>query len=414
MNENPPYIPSVSSCSKSLYAATKITRGPLTLYKRYPGEASEYYVRLTSPDGRRLTRKLLRTADESFKAARRLADDLAAGRFQLVDATKARQPGFSPLQALYDRYETAARGITGISAATVHHNLNALKNIIAAVGPVPSPGGATCSILTADLLETYKSRRLDSAGADQLAQRTAKITANSTLRQARSLFAKKLGSDFYANLRLPDLTKFMAVRQFEVTKLRFRRPAQDLIDQTRAHALLLRRMDPAAYLVYLLAAGAGLRKDEIAHARLHWLEQGPDGQTWIRIQTEAEFSPKNHRERRVPLSPEAAAAIQELTTPAPDPTNPQSAIRNPQSYILPGSMTERTDHVFRRHSAWLRNLGWTTKKTTHQLRKLYGDEVVRQAGIRAGQCLLGHAQVTTTEEYYADPATSIPRLSIVA
>jgi integrase len=117
-------------------------------------------------------------------------------------------------------------------------------------------------------------------------------------------------------------------------------------------------------------------------------------------QTESDFRPKGNRERCLPLEPWLAAELESVLAA----TN--------GDYILTGHMSERCDDTFRRLNAWLTVQGWDRRLKVHELRKLFGSLVTQQAGIRAAQVLLGHANVSTTEACYADPAASIVPIRI--
>lgn len=408
MTENP----TVPAATPETPALDRITRDGLTIFKRYAGDDSAYYCKIEVRRKQHML-KLSANANESFKKARALRAELRAARLeavdQILDGLKERRPT-SPLKDLFARYETNAPAATGIAKKTAAHNVNAIRNLIRhaledqtltedQIGALPT------STISPALLEKYKRQVHSAAGENKLQQDRSAITANSTIRQARSLFCKKLPADFYKDLVLPDLEPLRAVRLLPEPRDGFSMPAPALVEKVRAAAPALKIADPNAYLVYLLSLVTGLRANEIAHARARWIEshiiEGKP-RLLLRVQTETDFRPKSKQQRLVPLSDAVHAEILELTI---------TALPGVPDYILRGSATERRDQSFRRFSAWLKNLGWDRLKKAHEFRKIFGSHVAHQAGLRAAQEMLGHAQYSTTERHYVGQV-EVPKYSI--
>lgn len=387
----------------------RITRDGLTIFKRYPGDHSAWYHKFTYQKKQHLW-KLLPTVDESFSVARKKRKAVLESRFAALDDTKERRPS-STLGQVFTRYEEGARGVTGIGAKTVAHNVNAVRNIFRQVTTAVTNEQINQFPSTAfnpALLEKYKTLMLENAGEDRLAQDRASITANSTIKQARSLFCKKLPPQFYKDLILPEVSALRDVRLLPETGKGYKMPAPELIIKIRTGSADLKKVDTNAYIIYLLGLGAGLRAGEIGAARQHWLEDMvQDGKVvhGIRIQTETDFRPKGKQERFVPLNDDIHAELKQLML---------TTLPGTEAYILRGSKTERTDQSFRRFSAWLVGLGWTRLKKAHELRKMFGSFVTHQAGLRAAKDTLGHSQQSTTDQYYAGqvnlPTYQIPAL----
>jgi len=68
--------------------------------------------------------------------------------------------------------------------------------------------------------------------------------------------------------------------------------------------------------------------------------------------------------------------------------------------ILQGTQTYRTDLAFRAVSAWMRGLGWGTRKTNHALRAYAGSQIAMKYGSYDAQVWLRHSSVTVTEGHY--------------
>lgn len=52
---------------------------------------------------------------------------------------------------------------------------------------------------------------------------------------------------------------------------------------------------------------------------------------------------------------------------------------------------------------WLEENGISARKKVHELRKLFGDAIVKQNGIFAGSAQLRHSTIQMTASHYADP-----------
>ena len=52
---------------------------------------------------------------------------------------------------------------------------------------------------------------------------------------------------------------------------------------------------------------------------------------------------------------------------------------------------------------WLESKGIAARKKVHELRKLFGDAIVKQNGIFAGSAQLRHSTIQMTASHYADP-----------
>jgi len=52
---------------------------------------------------------------------------------------------------------------------------------------------------------------------------------------------------------------------------------------------------------------------------------------------------------------------------------------------------------------WLGSKGITARKKVHELRKLFGDAIVKRNGIFAGSAQLRHSTIQMTASHYADP-----------
>lgn len=384
----------------------------MNVYQRYLPDPT-YYGRFTF-QGKRYLRNLgTPNKEDALSNLRKIVRALEDGRFAEVEATKQRRDS-AKLSALFAAYEHSALILKSVRK----NNVSALRSLIrhALAGHETAESDTIdalpVTVLTAALMRNLQTNLIRAAGADNFKQDTARITANSIRRQARSLFTPNL-LPAYSDLKLPDLAPFLAVRPVKEPPKLYKLPKPELVAKIRAAAPDLASTDPAkrdlnAYRIYLLALGSGLRANEIAWVRWDWIEEIPATATTpvsyqIRIQTTEDFRPKGKRLRLVPLEAAAYAQLAALRIPKLDPTEPD--------YILDGHKTERTKRAFQRFSAWMISLGWTRKKKAHELRKIFGSIVCQQAGLSAAQDLLGHSSPNTTKGYYVE-AMELPRIKI--
>lgn len=365
--------------------------------------------------------KLLPKARESFIRAKQLREEIIAGRFAVLDLVKERAPQ-TRLKEIFARYETLAAAAVGIEKKTVQQNIKTVRNIFRhTVGTPrsPSPGGEGwgegVKLLTDDaidakpstdfnarLLEEFKLKMLASVGADRLDQDRIAITVNSMIRQARSLFSKKLPLNFYHDLILPDIIALREVHLLKEPAKGFHMPSQSVLDRIQKAVPALAQSDPNCYIIYLLSYGSGLRPGEIKFARQHWIEPHPEAGHVIRMQNESDFRIKDNEERIVKIEPWALEGLRAVMIPV---------LPGQPDYILRGNKTERADHAFRRFSIFVKNCGLDRIKAAHEMRKIFGSLVTQQAGLRAAQEALGHSSYATTERYYAGQV-NLPKYQI--
>ena len=172
----------------------------------------------------------------------------------------------------------AARGVSATNAATFAQYAASLRLIAGQILSVrktkkrfgPGKGGAqayraaidgaSLEILSAQAVQRWRLAYL--AQAKNPAQERSRMTsANSTIRQARSLFAEKIVR-FLPDLRLPSPRPFAGVEFFPRQSARYfsRIDPQALLRTAQGD---LAESDSPAFLAMLLALAGGLRRGEI-------------------------------------------------------------------------------------------------------------------------------------------------------
>ncbi len=405
----------------------------MSVYKRKrDGKKSEFYYFKFNYRGK-VFRQCTETADKMVALAREREAYKAAveGRWSTIEQRGMRQGGSAPVSKILEVYR--AQGSLG--RMTIVKNISALRNICRRAYPDVELEELAVHQLNDRAVRAYKTAMMAAAGADQLAQERAKVTANSTYRQARSIFADQMLRTFSdAGYDLTGIIEpFRSVPLFLVSTRQYRRPPVELLDRVLRAAFhgvdgqpSLREADPNAYKAFLLALGLGLRRNSASHARYAWIQEhktasisqlmfrlqapaGPEAagqakpQRILMLQVESDFRPKGRDECVIPMDDFVYQELMALQVALADPAAPH--------YILHGSLTERTDYVWDRLSAWMTALGWDRRMKAHELRKLFGAEVATSFGIYTAQRLLGHKDPGLTSSRYADLA-SVPDLKI--
>jgi integrase len=249
--------------------------------------------------------------------------------------------------------------------------------------------------VTPALVQKWKLDFLNRVEANPAAQRTARISVNSLLRQARSLFSpKRLQLAKMAGLRSP----FEGVELEPRQSMRYRSNVriQELVRQAMAE------LGPEELKVFLLASMAGLRRNEID--KLPWVAFNWDRGT-LQVEVTEHFDAKSeHSIGEVDLDPEFLALFREFRMNAGGPFVIHSGIR-PRPGA--GYSHYRCSRIFARLSNWLRAKGVTGSRPLHTLRKEFGSQICEQFGIYAASRALRHADIGITSQHYLDKKARI-------
>jgi len=248
-------------------------------------------------------------------------------------------------------------------------------------------------------VQEWKRAFLAQAESDTLARRKARISVNSTMRQARSLFSPKMLR--HVRLPLPEPLPFAGV-EFEPRQSMKYRSGIDLAGLIEAAGHEFRDAHPEAYKVFLLGVAVGLRRKEID--LLEWSSFLWD-QNVIRIQPTRFFHPKSEDSLGdLPVDPKVMALFHEYQKGSKGPFVIQSS--RPPLPVKPRQYY-RCEPVFSVLVEWLRAQGVTGNKPLHTLRKEYGSLLTQSHGIHAASRALRHADLRTTSEHYSDSAARV-------
>ena len=264
--------------------------------------------------------------------------------------------------------------------------------------------------LTPILVGNWMKKFVSAAGSSPAAIASAKRTANSYVRCARSLFsAQLLKEPQLKKVSLPSPLPFAGVELFETgsTKYISKIDARLLISAAKQE---LKENQPEVYKVFLLGLLAGMRKTEIDLCEwgmvdwqnkiirlqetdyLHLKTADSTGEITIDDEVSSELRALMPAgEPRFIVSSEVQFARGEETITRIRPPRADSKRR----YY-------RCEPVFKRLYAWLRSKGVTGNKPLHELRKEIGALIATEHGIFAASTFLRHSDITTTARHYAD------------
>jgi integrase len=286
----------------------------------------------------------------------------------------------------------------------------AFRTIVASISGIPTGGrggskataskwrekvhSVKLSTVTPVKVAEWKKTFLAKYPADPLSQRKARISVNSFLRRAKSLFAAK----YLEHLPAIGMNPFQSVKlePRQSQKYRSNFNVRKLIADAKQE---LEQSEPEIFKIFLLAVAAGLRRAEIdllEWSAFKW-EQGV-----IRIEPTKFFHPKSEDSIG---DIEVDSELLELFKEFKSRTLGNFVIASP-SQVQPRPEATfdhyRCTSLFEKLIDWLRGKGVTAEKPLHELRKKYGSQIASQHGIFEASRLLRHADITTTRNHYLD------------
>jgi hypothetical protein len=212
--------------------------------------------------------------------------------------------------------------------------------------------------VTPERVQAWKRGFLAKAGDKPIRQRAAKISVNSFLRRAKSLFAPRVVKHLTVELPTPSPFAGISFEPRQSTLYRSSFDASKLIQAARDE---LAQDDPAAFLVVVLGLCVGLRKGEID--LLPWsavdFRHG-----LIRIEPTEYFAPKTeHPIGDVPVDPEIVELLRGFRARTKAPFVVPAGRRKPTHAT--SHQYYRCEPVFDRVLVWLRKHGAMTVRSDY-------------------------------------------------
>jgi len=254
--------------------------------------------------------------------------------------------------------------------------------------------GINLSALTPARIQEWKRAYLAKAERDPLSQRQAKVSVNSFMRQARSLFSPKIVRHLAIELPTPLPFTGIAFEPRQSLKYRSTFDVLQLIKEARSD---LAQSDTELFKIFLLAVMVGLRRREID--LLEWQAFRWDSGV-IRIEPTRHFHPKSEDSiGDVAIDPELMEIFRGYRARAKSEFVIESSCE-PKANVL--YHYYRCREAFKSLAKWLRKHGIKADKPLHTLRKEYGSQINAVHGIHAASRALRHADIRVTNEYYTD------------
>lgn len=312
------------------------------------------------------------------------------------------------------------RALHASRAATIDDYATSLRRVAASIAGIPSGsrGGSAdthrkwrervdackLSILTTANIQKWRERFVVAAGSDPVKRAAARVSANTFLREARSLFSPRYLDGL--ELRLPEPLPFRSVKLEHRAMPRYQ-SSFDVFELVRAATDELSTNESEQFKAFLLAVCAGLRRAEIdmlEWARFNWSAPSINIAPTEFFRTKSEDS-----QRSVWIAPEVLGIFKRYCEQASSRFVLESAVRptTGKSYAH-----YRCQATFDKLIAWLRSKGVTGEKPLHALRKEFGSLIAQKFGIYAAKEMLGHADITTTASHYLE-AKEKPVLSLL-
>ncbi|MGC3958413.1 MAG: tyrosine-type recombinase/integrase [Verrucomicrobiota bacterium] len=253
--------------------------------------------------------------------------------------------------------------------------------------------------LPAAEINRWKLNFVASKRGDALKQHHAETTAQSILRNSKSLFSPRVLRrlrDAKVEMDLPSPLPFDGVEIGTPPRNRYTSTI-DADKLARNANTELAKKEPELFKIFLLSFGVGLRRGEID--RLTW-PQFNWSKDQINIVITAHGDAKTESSiAAVDVDPVVMKIFKKFKATATGEFVIESSVKP-----RPGANWHhyRADCSFKRLSAWLRDKGVDAQKPLHTMRKEFGSRICEQFGIFAASEALRHADIRITRAHYVD------------
>ncbi|PXA05738.1 hypothetical protein DDZ13_02385 [Coraliomargarita sinensis] len=212
-------------------------------------------------------------------------------------------------------------------------------------------------------------------------------SANSTFRQAKSIFSEKGRRIFRrAGLAFDLPAGFLSVGFLPVTHGIYTLPELDRIEGIFEELRVLLKTDPSHYLARLIALYVNLRPKEIIHLRKDQIKYS--GYWRVEIRVRGDFKPKHYHERSIKISAGLAEHILDICRD------------NGSDYVISG---DNRLELFRPFNSHLREKFLPEqRRPSYELRKFYASSSKLAVGLAITHQRMGHNNPSTTEKHYID------------
>ena len=331
--------------------------------------------------------------DQAAFEARKLYEELRANGWDATLARRRPAKVEKKVNVTIGEFIAVVRQGSMIYPKTIESYASALRKIAGDITEKHDRNAIKLRTLTAEKIEAWRDDFIRRNAVNPVAEKSARVSANSFISRARALFGKDVVSRLRDLVELPDPLPFHGVKVEKVRVPRYRSTFDIATLMEAARAEL-----PTEQLkIFLLAAMAGLRRNEID--KLPWTAFRFDDGV-IRIQATEFFRPKSHDSEADVL---VDAELLDLFRGFHARRKSEFVIESDQE---PNHTEDygsyRCHREFRELIDWLRAKGVTSKTPLHTLRKEFGSQINARYGLTAAQEMLRHADVAVTAAHYVE------------
>jgi len=337
--------------------------------------------------------------------ARNFYLDLRANGWEIALARRKGAPVEKSVNVTIGEYVDAVSSKSLIHAKTIESCAAALRKIASDIHDVTEAKRATwrarvdaikLDTLTAEMIEAWRADFIKRGSVNPLKEKSARVSANSFIGRARSLFGAEVISRVRDVVEIPSPVPFAGVKVEKVHVSRYRSGfnVETLLESARQE---LAGAHPEQFKIFLLGAMAGLRRNEID--KLPWTAFRFD-EGVIAIQATEFFRPKSREsENDIPVDPELMEIFRGYHARAKSEfvIESESKPDNDKPYEH-----YRCDREFAQLIGWLCSKGVVSRTPLHTLRKEFGSQINARFGLVAAQRMLRDAQVAVTAAHYVE------------
>lgn len=315
--------------------------------------------------------------------AKQKIDDLASGKLEVDRRPAGKVPTFAEVAAIYK----AAKVVRDISARNA---VSYLFQVVRTVAGIKDVGALRIDVLSGEMGNAWLAKRQGLDSPDRGTLHRVNVSANSALRQARAVFAKRHRA-IYAGWKIPaGVDAFCATKMLPEASMRYvPLPAKCLADMDAA-AVGLRESDLEMWLVNRSIRLMGLRAGEVAAMKTTWLIEH-DGRLSLDVRARpGEWVPKGHQGA--------------VTVPAVLADIFRERLAGGEGHLIRArDERARYDLIYRRHSKWLRAfLPAGRQKTNHELRKEAGSRVAKKLNSWEAAARFLREDIETAKKHYLE------------
>jgi hypothetical protein len=349
----------------------------------------------------------LHTANKEQAAilARKFYEDLRANGWDAALAHRKCAPAEKKVNVTIGEYMDAVYSKSLIHPKTLESYAAALRKIASDIHNATDKKRSTWRVtvdalklatLSPEAIEAWRAQFIKRGSTNPLKEKSARISANSFIGRARSLFGAEVISRIRDLVDIPNPVPFAGVKVERVHVPRYRSGfnVESLLESAREE---LTSTKPEQFKIFLLGAMAGLRRNEID--KLPWSAFRWD-EGVIHIAATEYFRPKSREsENDIPIDAELMEIFRGYHARARS-----GFVIESESEPDNGKPYEhyRCQRDFVELIGWLRVHGVTSRTPLHSLRKEFGSQINARFGLVATQRMLRHAQVAVTAAHYVE------------